>query len=242
MVADGSASALPPDVDDDSYAQHVLRLAHGHTEDDLDRALGAKMAVLRIDPSSLGCCDGAASPRRPPTASSSIAPTNHHRTDSGEMRDHDHDRDHEHEHDNVHDSDNDAKSTAASTSSRPPTPRRPRNVVPCPPAASRQDSDSAGGVASNLFSSGTHKRTKTLSFSHYDRYILQVEPKLTQPRFVASSLAATARGTANGGGRRQGHERSFSAGSKASYTALKRSLGSRLTWRRKPAPGPDLTM
>ena len=109
----------------------------------------------------------------------------------------------------------------------PTTPTSPTSInSPSRPTTARQDS---AGAASLM-----RKRAKTLSFSHYEKYISEVDPNLIQPKFVPPSP------TTNTPGR--GHERTFSAGSKASLTTLKRGLTNRLKWRRKPAQSSEVIM
>jgi hypothetical protein len=121
--------------------------------------------------------------------------------------------------------------TQETTSTVPTSPASVQS--PTRPTTSRTNSASTANVLQR-------KRAKTLSFSYYDKYISEVDPNLTQPKFVPPSPGA-ADAVGHGHGHR-GHERTFSAGSKASYTTLKRGLTTRLRWRRRPERSSEVTM
>lgn len=75
------------------------------------------------------------------------------------------------------------------------------------------------------------RRSKALSFSQYDKYLSQVAPNLTQPKFLPQCPAKSDRDRPLS---------VFSMTSKISVKDLKRGFAIKLRWKRKPAhhPGP----
>lgn len=74
------------------------------------------------------------------------------------------------------------------------------------------------------------RRSKALSFSQYDKYLSQVAPNLTQPKFLPQCPPAKSDRPLS----------VFSMTSKINVKDLKRGFAIKLRWKRKPAypPGP----
>ncbi|KAL8386940.1 hypothetical protein RB595_010284 [Gaeumannomyces hyphopodioides] len=93
-------------------------------------------------------------------------------------------------------------------------------IAPSPkPLAALPEVDYAGPMLSR-------RRSRNLSFSHYDKYVAQVDPNLKQPKFVKET--SPSRGPAPS---------MFSFSTRKSMVSLRNSLRTRLRWIKGPTRG-----
>lgn len=93
--------------------------------------------------------------------------------------------------------------------------------------AEHSSNNSPSAMIETSPSSTVRTRAKTLSFSHYDKYLSQVDPNLSQPRFLPQSP--------NGAGVETTTSGTLGESTRRGVRGIKRGLTQRLKWKRRSA-------
>jgi hypothetical protein len=200
-----AADALPPELSDHDFLVEVLRLpADGkRTEADLDRELAERARELGISDPS----------SRPSTSTADdISKRNTSSAESATTATTSHGRTFSSA------SDGSAASTAITSQS---------SVVV------EAYNASAGNPTLAAAPTLSRRRSKSLSFSHYEKYLQQIDPNINQPKFLKEPPPDTIDTSA---------QSLFSVSTRRSYVSIKRGIKSRMRWRKKTAPSMEETM
>jgi hypothetical protein len=76
----------------------------------------------------------------------------------------------------------------------------------------------------------SRRRSKSLSFSHYEKYLTQIDPHINQPKFLKEPPPETIDTSG---------QSLFSVSTKRSFFSIKRGIKSRMRWRKKSSPAVD---
>lgn len=80
---------------------------------------------------------------------------------------------------------------------------------------------------------GLRRRSKSMSFSQYDKYLANIDPNINQPKFVKEPSPDRMDASA---------QSLFSVSTKRSLFSIKRGIKSRIRWRKKSAPSANVTV